>query len=188
MRKRVTLKYHQVVQVNPGAGIIQSHKFLLNGAQNPDASTTGHQPLGWDQYILQYDRYTVVNCGYKVQFFGGSGSYKVATLISRDNALAFSTIDAAEEQPFIKPHLYYSTQVDKFTILKGRVNMRKWLRRPYWEANVTSTIAGVPTMLLYLYCMAWAANQTDDPGAISIGVTLYYDTIFWDRINDQTQD
>lgn len=188
MRKRVTLKYHQVVFINPGAGISGKHVFQLNSCFKPDYTTTGHQPLSWDQYTPQYARYTVINTTYRVSPVAGAGDYRMATVISRDPALAFDTINNIEEQPFTQVRTFISDQASSPPIIRGKVKMRKWLDRPYWETNRTAAPSASPTMGLYLYILLWAADQTSDPGQMVVNVTLHFDVLFWDRVNDVTQD
>lgn len=188
MRKRVTLKYFDLVQINPGLGVVGKHIFNLNSAFSPDYTGTGHQPMSFDQYAAQYGHYTVLNTTYKVQFWGGSGSYRIGTLVARDPAIGWSSLDAIEEQPFVKLRTLYATQTDHPVMLKGRIGIRKWLSRPYWEQNVSAVVTASPSKLLYLYVLAWSADQTGDPSTISANVTLYMDVIFWDRVADHQTD
>lgn len=58
--KLAKLKYTQLVTLNPGPGAIANHLFCCNGAYDPDVTGTGHQPLGFDQYMVWYDHYTVI--------------------------------------------------------------------------------------------------------------------------------
>lgn len=56
----VRLRYCQEVAINPPAAGIAAHVFRANSLFDPDLTTTGHQPQGFDQWMLVYHLYTVV--------------------------------------------------------------------------------------------------------------------------------
>jgi len=47
--------------LDPGAGLITSHVYSCNSIYDPDITTTGHQPMGHDQWSKIYRRYTVLS-------------------------------------------------------------------------------------------------------------------------------
>lgn len=61
-----TLKYVTTITLNPSAGGCAGHTFRINSLQDPDYTGTGHQPMGYDQIMALYDRYTVKACRIKV--------------------------------------------------------------------------------------------------------------------------
>lgn len=47
--------------INPGVGgTPATHVFSLNGMFDPDVTGGGNQPLGYDQFMLMYNHYTVI--------------------------------------------------------------------------------------------------------------------------------
>ena len=61
-----TLKYCQHTALNPSVGGVVGHTFAANGLYDPDITATGHQPMGYDQISVLYNRYTVTAVRMKV--------------------------------------------------------------------------------------------------------------------------
>ncbi len=53
------LRYATHVTFNPAAGSAQNIFILANGLFDPEVAVGGHQPLGFDQYMLFYDHFRV---------------------------------------------------------------------------------------------------------------------------------
>lgn len=68
-KARMTLRYwtDKFDVTGAAAGIAGSHVFSANGCYDPDITGTGHQPIGFDQYMAIYDHYTVI--GAKMKLF-----------------------------------------------------------------------------------------------------------------------
>ena len=74
-RMLVRLKYQDTVSITPAAGSIAYHLFSGMSLFDPDYTGSGHQPHGFDQYMLLYNHYTVLGARITVQFMGGTESY-----------------------------------------------------------------------------------------------------------------
>lgn len=56
-----TLNYVDKISLDPPTGgLTTSYRFRANSIYDPDQSGTGHQPLGYDEIILGYERWTVI--------------------------------------------------------------------------------------------------------------------------------
>lgn len=65
-QKRVTMRYCTAITLNPNiSGALAGHVFSANGIYDPDVTSTGHQPMGFDQWASFYNNWTVV--GSKLQ-------------------------------------------------------------------------------------------------------------------------
>lgn len=62
------LRYVSYADINPGAGIPGVQIVSANGLFDPDITGVGHQPRGFDQFMLMYDHYTVVGAKITVTF------------------------------------------------------------------------------------------------------------------------
>lgn len=61
-RKMVKLRYvDSDVTLDAGAGLVQSKTFSCNSLFDPDITSVGHQPMGYDQWSAIYQRYTVLS-------------------------------------------------------------------------------------------------------------------------------
>jgi hypothetical protein len=79
LTKTTTLRYmSDQISLNPGvAGVTASHVFTGNGIYDPDITGTGHQPLGFDQWIGFYNHFTVTGFTMKVYFSNNSNNVPV---------------------------------------------------------------------------------------------------------------
>lgn len=76
-KQLVRLRYCDEITMDPGSGQIQTYNFSANGMYDPDITATlGHQPLYFDQYMSNYDHFTVIGSKIKV------------TVLPHDNAYA----------------------------------------------------------------------------------------------------
>lgn len=63
------LRYASFAELNPGAGGIPGVQIVsANGLFDPDISGVGHQPRGFDQFMVMYDHYTVVGAKITARF------------------------------------------------------------------------------------------------------------------------
>lgn len=58
--RRAYLRYSDQISITSTAGIMGSYVFRANSCHDPDYSSVGHQPMGWDQWKLLYNHYVVV--------------------------------------------------------------------------------------------------------------------------------
>lgn len=61
-----THKYSDVVSINPAIGSVGINTFSANGLYDPNITGAGHQPQGFDQFMVFYNHYEVI--GAKIQF------------------------------------------------------------------------------------------------------------------------
>jgi hypothetical protein len=52
--------------MDPGAGTLAIQVFSANGTYDPDITSSGHQPKGWDQLIALYDHFVVTHAKIRV--------------------------------------------------------------------------------------------------------------------------
>lgn len=69
-----SLRYTDTVQLNPGIGSQASYVFSANGIYDTDITGVGHQPTGFDQYMLMYDHYKVLGSKISVKFVPITGT------------------------------------------------------------------------------------------------------------------
>ncbi len=63
LRKRAKLTYNELFTVTPLTGAsLSGYVFSANGLYDPNITSTGHQPSGFDQMMAFYEHYTVTHC------------------------------------------------------------------------------------------------------------------------------
>jgi hypothetical protein len=66
------MSYCELVNVTGTSGVPGGYVFTANGLYDPNVTSTGHQPLGFDQMMLFYEQYTVLRSKIKVTAQGAS--------------------------------------------------------------------------------------------------------------------
>ena len=59
-RTLIKMRYVSDIVLNPAAGSTASYVYSCNGMYDPDITSTGHQPMGFDQWMAFYQHYTVL--------------------------------------------------------------------------------------------------------------------------------
>jgi len=54
------LVYHEIFTIDPGASSVGVYAFRANGMYDPNYTSTGHQPYGFDQLMALYKHYAVL--------------------------------------------------------------------------------------------------------------------------------
>jgi hypothetical protein len=105
----MTHKYVETVQMNVGAATgVGSYLFSCNGMYDPNVTSTGHQPMYFDQMSALYDHYVVIGSVCKVKFIPGTAvasntPMRLVGFINDNNTFASSSnINTLEEASLAK--------------------------------------------------------------------------------------
>jgi len=103
MSDDITFKYNDRIALDAAAGSIANYVFSATGMYDPDITGTGHQPLGFDQWLgLFYNHYTVERAHIRATFFTQDASITgqaiVAIGLSDDTAIG-TDLNTLLEQP-----------------------------------------------------------------------------------------
>jgi hypothetical protein len=101
----MTHKYIESVQMNVGAATgVGSYLFSCNSLYDPNVTSTGHQPLYFDQMGYLYNHYVVIGSICKAKFIPATGAssnvpIRCVGFINDNNSFASSSnINTLEEQ------------------------------------------------------------------------------------------
>jgi len=67
LRYKAHLRYHTDVDMGVQGSTPLGYVFSANGLYDPDITSTGHQPMGFDQLMTFFQHYTVLNSSIKVE-------------------------------------------------------------------------------------------------------------------------
>ncbi len=65
---RKLLRYHTSASLTSASGVVTTYVFRANDLFDPDYTSTGHQPMGFDQMMTFYNHFAVESARIKVQF------------------------------------------------------------------------------------------------------------------------
>lgn len=104
-KKLVRIRYSCQVALDPNTATIPYTVLSANGVWDPevDALTAGHQPRGFDQWMMLYDHYTVIGSKIKAypffDFGSGAGTPNFGIVLSDTKSFPFNTFtDLAESR------------------------------------------------------------------------------------------
>lgn len=94
-------RYVESVNITSTGGILGTYVFSTNNMYDPNYTSTGHQPLYYDQMVSIYDHYTVIGAKIKVRaLLNGTSNIPtdVCLVVTDSTSLANSNIDQTIEQ------------------------------------------------------------------------------------------
>lgn len=174
---KATLRYIETVNLNPAAaGVPATYVFSANGAYDPNITSVGHQPRGFDQLMALYDHYIVKASRISINF-ASNGNNVEPTLVgvmlqddatpeadmqrameSRTNAYALNTVGGPQTV------LKLSFDSDKFFSMKNVGELR-------------GSVGSNPNDQAYY--VIWAGPTTSiDQGVMHAFVRIEYDIEF----------
>jgi hypothetical protein len=183
-RFRTTLKYSEIVQVNPSQPF-RNQVYRGNSVYDPDYTGAGHQPLYFDQYMLIYERYRVLGSKIIVKFINNSaGSSAIFVLHADTDPLALVSFFPISEQPH--------TKVSKFTPVSARMPsslaMKKssceimgLSRSQLWDDDYSGGPTSNPAKMWYYNIFINSADNTANLQG-QLEIMIAYDVVFSDRI------
>jgi len=152
----VKLKYHANSSFSCTTGAVGTYGFKLNSCYDPDYTSTGHQPLGFDQWAQFYQSYVVSHVEVRVKMLNYSAFQAVLGVLPDENASPSAVLDTLCEQPLATHYLQYAQNppyLDSPVITK-KYDMSSWFE----VKNVADEVARFgakttadPSNLLYFY-------------------------------------
>lgn len=94
------LKYVTTFSLDPAIGSGGTYVFSANGCYDPDITSTGHQPYGFDQIMAMYNHYTVVGSKITVNLCSAQTIPMYAGVLLRSDNITDNSLAAVQlEQP-----------------------------------------------------------------------------------------
>lgn len=93
--KYVRLKYSDVFAISLATVTATNQIMRLNSIFDPDLSGTGHQPYGYDQLSVLYNRYRVLKTSWKVTFHSETVGFFICVIPTNGNLATAITNQAS---------------------------------------------------------------------------------------------
>jgi len=176
------LKYTEQLFTSVGPGVLNIQSFRMNSIFDPDITSVGHQPYGYDVLETIYNRYRVFSLVWQINFAATSQPYVAVVVPVNGTPFSFVTIDAAAEYP---------RAVQKYVSLGGstmRIGGRMYLpallgvkKSEYMDDDrFQATYNSNPAELMTLQILTY--NATGATINIPYVVTLIYRTESFDPV------
>jgi hypothetical protein len=171
-------RYASYCTINPGAGVTASHVLSANGMFDPDITSSGHQPLGFDNFSLFYDHYMVL--GAKVTVTAVNVSTTVPILFGvtlRDSAtVTSSSIDYIKEQG--STGWQYCGNINNSRPpkqVKGFSAKKFFTKGDLRDcAELKGSTGGQPAEQAFFHIWTGAANHSSDPATVTFNFIIEY--------------
>ncbi len=187
---KTKMRYAAVVALTNGGitGVFGTeYVFRLNSLFDPDLTSTGHQPYGFDQLSLFYGSYRVHGCTVSLEFHSSDADDNICafTVQSGQNttALGGSSLIAQERQSVLSRNVPINGEnrwkhVERFPIHKITGLPRQLVDfNPDYAANTGSN----PSEQCYLR-MAMGTTATTS-STVKVNVFLEYDAVLYNRLS-----
>lgn len=182
---RTTLRYYgQHIRLDPSAGgIADSHVFSANGCYDPDVTSTGHQPMGFDQLMPIYDHYTVIGAKIQAEFHNTDSLRATNIFVAvRDDGTASVNPLEIVENGYVDRKLIGPAGANDTGVVKQQVDIAKFLGRSDALADnqLKGSSSANPNEGVY-FLVGAIPLTTGDPGVVDCQVIIEYDVIFHER-------
>lgn len=171
-------------------GVYSQYVFTANGLYDPNVTSTGHQPMGFDYMMALYEQYTVLSSKITVRACGnGIQAVNVGLCLSPDT-VTLVVPDIVENGLMTAKVLDgragggYGTGVRIKTLnlncdvakYFGRRNQRELVD----DVTLSGTAAANPAEQVYFVIGQWGFGSFTDNTAIAFDVTIEYTARFWE--------
>ena len=205
---RTSLRYCDSFDIHPTSSTPVVKTFRANGLYDPDGSTGGHQPRGFDQFCDVFKKYTVKNAKISVVFTYEGYNHPVGT-DSTGNPLQQITAQASAQVPavpavigMVRPsvqsspasgNIWLQQEIDKskwitFTPHSGpasvshRTGVVDFFGKDFLVGadGYTGTSGSDPTNQVYFHIMTGLQHNNYSVGPVQVraNVTITYDVVW----------
>lgn len=158
--------------------------FNLNSLFDPDRTSFGHQPYGYDNLTVLYNRYRVISCGWRICMPANYNGVSIllGSLPNNDPGISYLNDGEMRENPRTK----YVLQNPGATslVLKGKQNIATLMGRTKQQYMADDSYQAVttasPNELGLLYLQTFTATTGLPLGSIPVNVTLEFTAEFFD--------
>lgn len=178
---KTKLIYSELFSLDPATGATTGYVFSANGLYDPNITSTGHQPRGFDQLMAMYDHYTVIGSKIVVRFDNQDNSEPalVAIRLSDDGTYSSNITDTLEDPSVRVKTLGGNTGNPTVTLTKA-CNPSKFLGRPspLDNGSLRGSASANPSEQVYYNIMVMPMDALINLNRIYLQATIEYVVIF----------
>lgn len=174
----VKLKYNQLVQKSP-ATFVYSHQFRGNSVFDPDFTSGGGQPVGFDQYATLYMNYQVLGSSIKVRLVNES-AVSCGMVVYPSITSTLVTYDEGIGNVYSKNIVVGPLTGNNIRGISNFIRTKKLIGRSVDSVNYGASITTNPASPWY-----WNIEGRNMDGVTNIDATLQVQLVyyvkFWNR-------
>ena len=186
--KVVKLRYCTTISRNPALGVASTYIFRANSLFDPDFSSIGHQPMGFDQWATFYDHYTVVGSKITANFMSSNSSATTGSAIVgvylKDSSAAITDVTTLMEQTNVGYKVMTASAAgQKATVSKGFSTKKFFGIRDIRDNRqlLGAPMSQNPTEDAYFHVFVGPTDGGTDPDTVHIVVTIEFMAILTER-------
>jgi len=184
---RATLSYTESVAITGSTGSVGTYSWRINDLYDPNLSGTGHQPLGFDQYMLLYNKFRVMNCSWELHLIGGvAPSAAVGVVCQNHQPTSVGPVGLYERDECQFRMISQYTTGQNTTVIRGSENLARLQGTTETQYKGSDTNFGIssasPTELMTLTCQVQDSTGGSNTVVVYGLVKLSYDAMFYDPI------
>lgn len=170
---RTVLPYHEEVTATSGT-YFADRVYSLNSLYDPDITSTGHQPMGFDQWGVFYDNYRVIQTSYQFRVNNASttSGLSVYLVVSNDPTPITST-PIAGENPYTQELIVGAATGNDIRTRTAVYNLPQLFGRTLaqyrTEKDYTGLFSAAPAEQFYLHVFL---RTSDGVAALDANYTL----------------
>lgn len=178
------LRYCQNVTITASAGLMKYQQFRANGLYDPDYTGIGHQPMGFDELMAQYNHYTCIGSKINVCYSGGTNPYLAAiALYAGSGDVTVVPSEVKERQRTVWKFVPQNGGDRPYpVILRKKFSAKKFfhVKAIVGESQYkgTSTANPIEEAFFAVYAGPDDEGGSTDVGPVIISVTIEYIVIF----------
>lgn len=182
LRTRRSIPYLGQVSLTGTASAVNAYVFSVNGCYDPDITSTGHQPMGFDSLMLFYNHYTVLGAKIKITCQNTSVTTShVAISISGSSTVTTDTFMLLENGQAAFAILTPAGVAGSIATLSTYCNCAKFQgmspKLIMADPNMRGDAASNPAEQMYFHISTWNPVSAAVP-SVYFDVNIEYDVIF----------
>ncbi len=173
---RARLRYSDTGTLTVTSGAVASYVFSANGLYDPNITGTGHQPAGFDQMMLSYEHYCVVEARLYCYFHNVSASVAPTVCLSVVAGATPTTIaqQIMEDGNNVTERINYAGTEGSLRALEIRTNIARFGGVPNVRNDdaYRGDLNNNPAEQQYFHIQAWDTENASC--AVGFDVTIEY--------------
>lgn len=182
------LVYQEIFSIDPGASSPGVYAFRANGMYDPNYTSTGHQPYGFDQLMAAYNHYAVMGSRCIVTIIPGGqmGSIPFGLGIKTSDSGAINTTTPIYlmEQPGWDSKIFGNPNATNELSVAANYSTSKFngglsKREIMAKSSLVGNAAADPTDPAYFLICFFPVITAQDLPSITFHVRIEYQATFW---------